>query len=103
MTTPLRERISTQKDSLRHRLTKESKPLPSTPQMEKQGSKPLPPKPLPELPSDELNPRQHFKTLLYLGAIVIWFLAIVLLLPIVTEKNHMPRLNKLLRELFSGR
>jgi hypothetical protein len=78
-----------------HRL---SKPLPCVPRSpvpslvkEEAWSKPLPAPPL----SFTLR-----STLLWIAAFCVWFLLIVVLLPVITEKDAMPGFNKWLRTLL---
>ena len=75
-----------------------SKPLPSVPQLpvptsvtEEQQTKPLP------APPKSATLRL---TLLWVTAFCVWFLLIVVLLPVITEKDAMPGFNKWLRTLL---
>lgn len=94
------EKSDTAQDTARNRRQK-MKPLPATPSA---GFKPLPPKPLPDLPAktNESSSSNHLKTFLFISALCIWFLAIVLLLPIITERDAMPGLNRFLRRVISS-
>ena len=75
-----------------------TKPLPSVPSLplvasvtEEQQAKPLP------APPKDSTLRL---TLLWVAAFCIWFLLIVVLLPVITEKDAMPGFNKWLRTLL---
>jgi hypothetical protein len=58
--------------------------------------KPLPPPPPP--PPDNIDVRS---TSLWIAGLCLWFLTIVVLLPIIMEKDAMPGFNRGLRELWS--
>ena len=79
-------------------LQNHSKPLPPVPQSERAAaskSEPLS-KPLP-LPPKSVTLRS---TLLWVAALFVWFLLIVVLLPVITEKDAMPGFNKWLRSFL---
>ncbi|KAF2788892.1 hypothetical protein K505DRAFT_420809 [Melanomma pulvis-pyrius CBS 109.77] len=81
---------------------KEFKPLPPPPHptsSELLASKSLPPKPLPGIPTAHANPKtpNYIFTLYWIALFGVWFLIIILLLPVVMEKDAMPGLNRLLR------
>ncbi|KAF2652798.1 hypothetical protein K491DRAFT_695231 [Lophiostoma macrostomum CBS 122681] len=90
----------------------QQKPLPTPPRspsisesISSTLSKPLPPRPLPEVPrrsnNSEFFAPDYVKTVLLVAGFAVWFLVIVVLLPIVTEKNAMPGFNKMLRRCGS--
>jgi hypothetical protein len=78
------------------------KPLPVAPGLPRpprpNSIKPLPQKPLPDPPA---RPRKEklTSTILIVFGLLIWFLAIVTLLPIILEREAMPGLNKFLRQI----
>ncbi|KAH7117604.1 hypothetical protein B0J11DRAFT_570848 [Dendryphion nanum] len=79
-----------------------SKPLPCIPEppdVSQVADKPLPPRPLPPLPAPPINAEglDIMRTILIYTALGIWFIAIIVLLPVITEKDAMPGLNRLLR------
>jgi hypothetical protein len=81
---------------------RETKPLPSPPCLissELVASKCLPSKPLPAAPAAPVTPPtvNYRSTLLWLAFFCVWFLLIVLLLPLIMEKDAMPGLNRWLR------
>ncbi|KAF2464611.1 uncharacterized protein BDR25DRAFT_95829 [Lindgomyces ingoldianus] len=81
------------------------KPLPSIPHStppDHQHHKALPPKPLPDVPDEDSQTQKlDYRILgLWIGGFGIWFLAIVVLLPVVTERDAMPGLNRLLKAWF---
>ena len=43
----------------------------------------------------------YVKTMILVAGFGVWFLVIVVLLPIITEKDAMPGFNKLLRRLLA--
>ncbi|KAH8631235.1 hypothetical protein IG631_12917 [Alternaria alternata] len=79
-------------------LQNHSKPLPPVPQSERAAASKNEPlsKPLP-LPPKNVTLRS---TLLWVAALFVWFLLIVVLLPVITEKDAMPGFNKRLRSLL---
>ncbi|PSN68182.1 hypothetical protein BS50DRAFT_358987 [Corynespora cassiicola Philippines] len=79
------------------------KPLPLVPApspIARGASKALPPKPLPEIPGpsdfDHLEVNYRY-TLYWMAGFAVWFVLIVVLLPIITEKDAMPGFNRFLR------
>ncbi|KAH8726111.1 hypothetical protein GQ44DRAFT_726465 [Phaeosphaeriaceae sp. PMI808] len=78
-----------------------SKPLPPVPgirQMKNSDTKNLTAKPLPQPPIG-VNAKS---VSLWIAGFVIWFLLIVILLPVITEKDAMPGFNRWLRNLWSS-
>ncbi|KAF2179097.1 hypothetical protein K469DRAFT_695005 [Zopfia rhizophila CBS 207.26] len=82
------------------------KPLPAVPMKNEMGDmsfdKTLPPKPLPDPPEPYDKPRRfsYYTMIAFIGAFWLSFLAIVLLLPVITERDAMPGLNRLLWGYF---
>lgn len=81
---------------------RETKPLPSPPCLvvsELVASKCLPSKPLPAAPVAPVTPTtvNYRSTLLWMAFFCVWFLLIVLLLPLIVERDAMPGLNRWLR------
>lgn len=82
------------------------KPLPIVPSRgltDGRSLKPLPPKPLPDIPQSNTGSKLSIlrKTFLLVGALCIWFLAVVVLLPVITERDAMPGFNRFLRRILS--
>jgi hypothetical protein len=81
---------------------RETKPLPSPPYLTSSGlvaSKCLPSKPLPAPPVVCVTPAtvNYRSTLIWMVFFCVWFLLIVLLLPVIMERDAMPGLNRWLR------
>ncbi|ORY15452.1 hypothetical protein BCR34DRAFT_598433 [Clohesyomyces aquaticus] len=73
--------------------------IPSTAPENYAKQKSLPPKPLPEAPdSQDLDP---WTLCLWILGFAAWFLGIVVLLPVITERDAMPGFNRWLRRLIS--
>jgi hypothetical protein len=84
----------------------ESKPLPAIPYektvlVTNLDAKPLPPKPLPALPEHVTQAPNYRRTLLLIAALGVWFLLIVVLLPVIMERDAMLGLNRWLRHILS--
>ncbi|KAF1938861.1 hypothetical protein EJ02DRAFT_271137 [Clathrospora elynae] len=79
--------------------TERSKPLPPIPGVGLSGTCKIQSrrKPLPEPPKSSVLK----STLLWVTAFCLWFLLIVVLLPVITEKDAMPGFNRWLRQLWS--
>jgi hypothetical protein len=79
-------------------LQRHSKPLPLLPRspVTNGASEGLQSKPLP-LPPKSVTLRS---TLAWVAALFVWFLLIVVLLPVITEKDAMPGFNRWLRTLL---
>ena len=88
--------VSAQAPSLRSPTRLTTKSLPPAPGLDKR-TKTIRARPLPPLP-------KGFRvktTLLWVAGFCVWFLLIVILLPIITEKDAMPGFNRWLRQLYS--
>ncbi|KAF2118664.1 hypothetical protein BDV96DRAFT_642847 [Lophiotrema nucula] len=77
-----------------------TKPLPPAPILNPSVEKALPPKPLPLPPTQTALTSSLRGTLLWAAAFLIWFLAVVVLLPVVTERDAMPGFNRWLRDMM---
>ena len=88
---------SAQAPSVRTPARLRTKPLPPAPALNKQ-IKAIHTRPLPPLPKDS----RVKTTLLWVAGFCLWFLLIVILLPIITEKDAMPGFNRWLRQLYHG-
>ncbi|KAF2731424.1 hypothetical protein EJ04DRAFT_10485 [Polyplosphaeria fusca] len=68
-------------------------------------NKSLPPKPLPKIPPPQSTARTTgLRTFaLVLVGFCLWFLVIVLLLPVITERDAMPAMNRWLRGILFRR
>ncbi|KAF2640622.1 hypothetical protein P280DRAFT_517986 [Massarina eburnea CBS 473.64] len=73
-------------------LLKIEKPLPSAPAIAVS-------KPLPVPPSSRQEGKVNYRTtLLWIGGFAVWFLLVVVLLPVIMERDAMPGFNRFLRQ-----
>lgn len=75
-------------------------PLPPSVQQKTPTSKPLSSKPLPSVPVSVQAQPNYRTAFLIVSGLFVWFLAIVVMLPIIMEREAMIGLNNVLRKVF---
>jgi len=93
--------VPPKEDVFNQQLRQRRRPPPPPLSKPSNNVKPLPPKPLPDLPSSNPRVGKVLATLLWILAFALWFLLIVLLFPIVMEREALIGLNTWLKEAAS--
>jgi hypothetical protein len=99
----------------KHYVVRSSQSIQSTQQLRNRRPPPPPPrdhkplpvlpssKPLPDLPSPGSDARLNYRTtLLWVLGFCVWFLVIVVMLPVIMERDAMPGFNRWLRQCWAS-